>query len=75
MTLDEQIAIIDKLPEEERDGLGCVCANLDEDVPPEIIRSLMRKGLVVKRRDRYDVASYWVHYAWCEWCSRNAEGE
>jgi hypothetical protein len=71
MTLDEQIAMIDALPPPEREGFGLVCTNMDKEVPPDILRALLRKGLIIKVPGYgYDVVSYWVHYAWCEWCCR-----
>jgi len=76
MTLEEQVAIIDALPPLEQDALSYVCTGLDGEVPPELLRNLMQKGLILKRPSgRYDAVSYWVHYAWCEWCSRQEEAK
>jgi hypothetical protein len=76
MNLEHQVAIIDALSQPEKDGLGNVCIGFDQGVPKEVLKSLQSKGLVVRTSDgRHDVVSYWVHFAWCQWCSQNCPGE
>lgn len=74
--MEEQIAIINGLSPTEQQGLGSICVNLDQGVPKDVLRNLLIKELIVKTSNgHYEVASFWVHYAWCQWCSRQEEQE
>jgi len=70
MNVDDQIAIFEKLSEEEQHWLGMVCVCLGDTIPPAVAKSLLSKHLIRRIHGKYDVESYWIHYSWCVWCAR-----
>lgn len=73
MTLGAQIRAIDNLNKVEKRWFDLICINQGDKTPRLIAESLIQKRLVRKVPGGYDVASYFVHMAWCKHCSNGEE--
>lgn len=68
------------LPKAQAAVFDQLCVQNDAGHNPATLKALMKKGLIVERREvhgafsisRYDVPTT-VHMEWCQWCSEQVE--
>lgn len=79
---------VSKLTKAQREVLGLVCINRDDEVLHRLrtLAKLIELGWIMPRRERlpgapsititrYDVSCHAAHMAWCAWCSENITDE